>query len=480
MNHGSKTTRIAFASALLALAAIGCRLGSGGPDTAAPGPSSPNQPPSNSPGPIDPPDAGTTSYTALAAAPGLDGGPIGSWFNSENAIFKDGPDGDLVGFFPGATTLLALVSRDSGRSWRTIEPSKPFMVPCGGTSSNTLCRDADGKVHILFGSNGYSGASYARLRLTRDVSGHVVDFESELPAARDGSGIPCIYMPEVNGNIDVRKALVAGYDAAGGKRLFFALYDNPNDGGFSGRIQAGASSAASGWSPSAESDWVSLSNSSGTSVLMRNSTPAGDPHNSGLHLAQHPRSRDLWFEWGPLNTGDTSTYNKNPVERLRAVPSGDHGWTPGTAEQVDVFSEANDYECLATAMAASSESVYFLRCSPDSGVVIDSADRYGRITRSAIPSPIQGKGLAGDLAFAVSSDGRQAWVGGWISYDSLTEPKKVLALHWDGTAWTRFDDVSLEDTAGTGQSTGWDGGLAFVIPRWEDPRHISLAAIRTE
>jgi hypothetical protein len=420
----------------------------------------------------------TAAYTPLALLPAADGGPIGSWFNAENAVFKDLAGTDLIGFFPGATTLLAAASSDSGRSWRIVRPSPEFMIPCGSTSSNTLCQSPDGKVHILFGPTGYSGANYARLSVQRDGEGHIVNFQADLPPSSDGSGYPCVHMPAVNGVADVRKAIIAGYDSSGSPRLFFALYEYPGVSGHTGRIQACMSSVSASWAPDSESDWVSLSDGSGMTTVFLTDDGIGDPHNNGLHMAQHPLSRDLWFEWGPLNTGDSSNANMNPVRRLRATPQGSHAFACGAAEIADSFSATLGYECLSGSVVASADYVWFLHCSPDTGVVIDRADRYGTILKAAIPSPILGEGVAGDLAFSVSADGGRAWIGGWISFDSLTEAKAVLAMYWNGTEWTRFDDGSLEDTAGVAQSTGWNEGLVLVIPRWEDPRLISLATIR--
>ncbi|MBK8475662.1 MAG: hypothetical protein IPL39_04960 [Opitutaceae bacterium] len=238
------------------------------------------------------------------------------------------------------------------------------------------------------------------------------------------------------------------------------------------------SSVAAGWAPSDPGQWVSLTNTSGVTTLARWTPTIASSHNNGVHLAQHPISRDLWFEWGPLNTCDSSTANTLPVQRLRATPSGT-AWTVGTAVTVGTFSTTNNYQCLTGSVVTTPHYVWFQRCSGDTGIVIDKVDQHGVVTPNALPSPWGGPRSAADVAFSVNAAETEAWIGGWIPYDSWIEPNAFFAMHWDGTRWTRYNDIDLGDTAAVGQSVGWDNGLVFVVPNW-DTRLPALATIRTE
>ncbi|MBK8475661.1 MAG: hypothetical protein IPL39_04955 [Opitutaceae bacterium] len=166
--------------------------------------------------------ARTTSYTALQDLPVVDGGPRGCWYNAENAIVRDRVGGDLVGFFPGNSKLMAAVSRDSGRTWSMLSPNPSFWLP----NSGSICQSADGKIHILYNTLYSGGGAYARFTLVRDGSGHITNFTSDLPLNPSGN-YPELMLPAVNGNMDVRTGIVAGTDSAGNPRLFWVMYDDP-------------------------------------------------------------------------------------------------------------------------------------------------------------------------------------------------------------------------------------------------------------
>jgi len=46
-------------------------------------------------------------------------------------------------------------------------------------------------------------------------------------------------------------------------------------------------------------------------------------------MAQHPASRDLWLQWGAMDTGDNSS-SPMPLVRARYVPQLDAGAGPTT------------------------------------------------------------------------------------------------------------------------------------------------------
>jgi hypothetical protein len=418
------------------------------------------------------PASRTTTYTRLKDLPVVDGGPRGVWYNAENAIVRDSVGGDLIGFFPGNSKLMAAVSRDSGRTWSMLSPSPSFWLP----NSGSICQSADGKIHILYSTLYSGGVAYARFTLVRDGAGHIVNFTSDLPL-NPSANYPELMLPAVNGNMDVRTGIVAGTDSAGNPRLFWVMYDDPG-GTYRGRVTAGMSTVTAGWAPTDPAQWVSLTNASGATTLARWTPTIASSHNNGVHLAQHPISKDIWFEWGPLNTCDSSTANTLPVQRLRATPSGT-AWSVGTAVTVGTFSTAHNYQCLAGSVVTTPHYVWFQRCSGDTGIVIDKVDQNGVVTANALPSPWGGPRSAADVAFCVNSSETEAWIGGWVPYDSWIEPNAFFAMHWDGTKWTRYNDVDLADTAAVGQSVGWDNGLVFVVPNW-DTRLPALATIRTE
>lgn len=419
------------------------------------------------------PASRSTTYTRLKDLPVVDGGPRGCWYNAENAIVRDSVGGDLIGFFPGNSKLMAAVSRDSGRNWSMLSPSPAFWLP----NSGTICQSADGKIHMLYKAEYSAGVAYARFTLLRDGSGHITNFTSDLPL-KSGTNYPELMLPAVNGNMDVRTGIVAGTDSAGNPRLFWVLYDDPA-GPNRGRVIAGMSSVAAGWTPTAASQWVSLANTAGVTTLKQWTLEYASSHENGVHLAQHPISKDLWFEWGPLNTCDSSASNLLPVQRLRAVPNGASAWSVGSAVTVGTFSTAHNYECLTGSVVTTPHYVWFQRCSGDTGIIIDKVDENGVVTANALPSPWGGPGAAADVAFSVNPAETEAWIGGWIPYDSWIEPSAFFAMHWDGAKWTRYNDVDLADTAAVGQSVGWDNGLVFVVPNW-DTRLPALATIRTE
>jgi hypothetical protein len=422
--------------------------------------------------------ASSTTYTPLTMLPELDGGPAGTWANASNFFVKDKVGGDLVGVFSGSnqgstTHAVAVVSRDEGRTWTVLRPNPAFGLP----STGAMCQSADGKIHVLCRALSNEGMGYARLNLVRDTAGHVVNFTSDLPM-RTNENYPQVMLPDVNANRDIRNDIVAGYDKAGSPRLFWILYDDPSDNPVRGRVFAGMSSVAAGWNPTSPADWVSLTNQPGITVL-KQFAEGGSSHTSTAHLTQHPISRDLWIEWGPLNTCDSSSDNTVPIERLRCTPTADHAWSVGTPVVAGAYSTSAGWACLLGSIVATPTHVWFTRVDGATGIHIDKVDKDGQVTVDAIPVPWGGPQCGADMAFSVNAAGTQAWLGLWVPYDSAVEPNAVFAMHWDGSTWTRYNDLDVDDTAGVSQSIGWDNGLVMAIPLWEGGWRVRVASIRT-
>jgi len=477
--------RVRIAPLIALISIIGSFSCGFAPATEGPGEgSSPSPAPSSSSfrgaSPSADPGLGLT-YTARSLPPAADGGPRvygHNWYNGDTVVFKDNGGSDLVGFFSGDHGLLAVVSGDSGKTWRTIRPAPDIPIPV----CDALCQGPDGKVHIV-GST-YIESIYARVSLIRDGGGRVVGFESDIPAA-DGYRIA---LPMID-NMDFgRWNISAGSDAAGSPRLFLSAYCGPDYPAATpyGQIKACASSVAAGHAPAVLSDWVRLDDPSaaGATVVYASASSTETSHSTGMHLAQHPLSKDLWIEWGPLDTFHDSVADKDPVQRLRAVPSGDHAWSLGSPSIVATFSttaaSGYGYQCQHYALCATADYVWSAHLQPETGLEIDRIDRYGALARNAIPRPdeFSGECLGSFVAFSVSMDASRAWLGVWRSEDSLADPLACFAACWDGGAWTVFDDASLADSYGVGKSAGWDSGLVIVAT--ETTETVSIATIREE
>jgi hypothetical protein len=285
--------------------------------------------------------------------------------------------------------------------------------------------------------------------------------------------------------MNLRGQVVPGKDQAGHDVLFYCVYDDPGNAA-RGRIQAGMTTPAAGLTPTSPAHFVKLDGTVGATLVM--TLPPGDvdaaitnSHHNAVELAQHPRSRDLWFQWGPIDTGDTLLANRNPVRRLRATPSGASTFALGAAVDVEAW---NGTSVQLGSVVSTPNFVWLMRTSPTAGVVIDKVDAQGRVTAGALPSPLPTPSTGGYFVLAVDAAERQAWVGGWTSYDSQPgsgSPAAFWASHWDGAAWKKFSDVTdvhPADTWGVGRSVGWDHGLAMVLL---DPATFapSFATLRT-
>lgn len=419
----------------------------------------------------------STTYTPLAQLPALAGGPGLRWTASNDVIVKDRVGGDLIGFFAGApaapaTNVIAVISRDDGQTWSYVQPTPAFGLP----GATCLCQSDDGKIHVL--GVLADGLSYARLTLVRDAQGHVTNFTSDLTPVTPGNN-PKLLLP-ASVVAEVRPGLIAGRDQAGNPRLFWIAYDDGASSGHRGRVIAGMTSVAAGWSPTSASDWVSLTNTTGSTVLKEGTSVAtNSPYYNSAHIAQHPASRDLWIEWGPINTDDSAATNTNPLQRLRCTPSGPSAWSIGTPVDAGVFNSTLNWQCLLGSIAVSSNAVWFTRVDGGTGIHVDRADQNGAVTVDALPVAWGGTKCGAYQAFGVSADGGQAWLGVWSPLDSLYQTRTFCALHWDGAAWTRYDDLDVADTAGMSQSTGWNNGLVIVAPVWGGDWRLRVATIRS-
>jgi hypothetical protein len=405
-------------------------------------------------------NTGTAQYVQLAAMPSHDGTPAASWLSGEIAVVKDGAVGDLVSFFEGNTGLHAAVSRDDGTSWSWVDGPGVSL----GSITGAIAQDDNGKVHLVYTQ--VAGVSYARLTLVRDAVGHVTGFTADvtgviLPASVNTSGF-------------VRTQIVVAEDGTAHPTLVYVIYD---ENGTGGRIQAGKTSVASGWTPTTGTDFVTLSNAAGaTSIAILPFVNGFEgSHNCSAHLAQHPVSHDLWFQWGPIDTGDGITGNVNPVRRLRATPSGST-WTLGSPSTVAAFSTT---AAEIASVYTTPNYVWLMYFSPTGGLTIDRAAVDGTVTAGAIPSPLTTPGSGGYISLAVDTiTESRAFVGGWISNDSAGGPD-FWAKYWNGSSWQMFAQTSPPgDVNGVGHSVGWDYGLA-LIQLDATTNNPSMATVRT-
>jgi len=391
--------------------------------------------------------ASVTTYVPYSPMPAHDNARM-RWITSEVALVKDNHGGDLVAFFRGDTTLHGAVSPDDGDSWAWVDP----IATIGVAMPNTIAQSSDGKLHVLSDTG---DLSYSRLLLQRNPDGHVTGFSAEV------IDLP---LPATVNFGELRTQIIDGIDQNGNETLFYAVYDWASSGTDRARIQAGRTSVGAGTNPTAAAQFVSLSNSAGSTVLVRfgGADWFASPHNNGVQMAQHPLSKDLYLYYGPLDTGDTSTQNTYPIQRLRVSTSANNTWTLSGTQIVDGYS--GGYASQIGPAISTANAVWYLRISSAQGVVIDRVGADGSVT-NPIASPYGTPHLAGWTAFAMNQAETQAWVGGWISYDSAVDGTARWAAHWEqGSGWMRAPaDTSLSDTNGMGRSAGWEQGLVLMM-----------------
>ena len=387
-----------------------------------------------------------TTYTPPQYLPAnSDGVPSTvQWIHCATMIVKDKLGVDLVALFRGNNSLHAAVSVD-GISWSWINPTSTIDID----PPLVIAQSDDGNLHVVSWS--YSrGASYARVALSRDGNGNVIGLSSA------SSRIAFPFNVTFG---DMSADLVAGYDQSGNPTLLYSIYDN-GSGNNGGRVMVGKTKISAGVSPTVSSDFVSLTNTAGATQLDTMSGSWATPHNAGVLMAQHPVSKDIWFQWGPMNTGDGLTQNNLPLKRLRATPSGTT-FTAGSAQTIATFSNGSgvqNYEVINTP-----SSVWFLYGTATSALNFDKVDANGLLTSNAIPSPYTMAQSGGFFTASFNSTETQIWLAGQAGLDTNDPNRmKTWAKYWNGSTWTSYNTVIVTDNLfRMGRSSGWGNGLAF-------------------
>ncbi len=398
----------------------------------------------------------TATYTSFATLPAhSDGVPTSAQWAHGGAMFvKDVQGGDLVGFFRGTSSLRAAVSVNDGASWSWVNPSAAVAAP----EPLAVAQGPDGKVHLI-GWSWALGVGYTRLTLVRNSSGHVTGFSADVAS---------LSFPSSPNPADVSADLVVGTDSSGTPTLFWALYDDFS-GSNRGRVVCGKTAPSVGALPTQSAHFVSLANGAGATQLeLLGSNAWASPHNAGVLLAQHPVSKDVWFQWGPMNTGDGLTQNALPLKRARATPSGASAFTVGSPVTVASFSAGwgvQNYVVFAT-----SASVWFMYGTASSAVVIDKVNAAGVVTPNALPSPLPSARSGGAFALNVNGAETRAWFGGRVGEDADPAMPNVVKF-WNGSAWTSFTDSSSFVGFRMSRSSGWDQGLVMLQNNFDYTTH---------
>lgn len=432
------------------------------------GPTSPTGPTAT--GPTGPTGGGTgvTTYTTLASLPThSDGVPTSAqWPHGATMIVKDVVGGDLVAFFKGNSSYHAAVSVNSGLTWTWKDPASAVNPPAYPV---VITQSSDGNVHMIGWSWAY-GVTYNRFGLVRDSGGHVTSFNAQ---------VLNVAFPSNPNAADLSADLVAGTDGSGNPTLFFALYDDQYNSVRGGRVVAGKTSLTAGYLPSTSSDFVKLDGTAGfTQLDLMTTDPWASPHNAGVFMAQHPVSKDVWFQWGPLSTNDGITGNTLPIKRLKASSNGSNTFSLGSIVTVAAFTGGFGVQNQAT--LSTSNAVWFMYTTPTQAIVIDKADSLGNITSNAIPSPFTNAHSSGHFTLNVSNDETKAWFAGRVGYDvDVSEPR--IVKYWNGSVWTSFSDNSPGDGFRAGRSSGWNSGLVWMQSQFDYSTHRPLlGTIRTE
>jgi hypothetical protein len=412
------------------------------------------------------PPSGTTSYTPLQYLPSSsDGVPTTvQWIHCATLIVKDNLGLDLVALLRGTKSLHAAVSTDDGSTWQWVDPASAINVD----PPLAIAQSADGNIHVISWSWS-SGASYSRIALSRDSNKHI----SGLSAAASG-----VTFPTNLSYGDMSADIVAGVDQAGNSTLLYSFYDNVGSDG--GRVLAGKTSVAAGVSPTAAKDFVALDNTQGATQLdLMSGDSWSAPHNAGVLMAQHPASKDIWFQWGPMNTGDGLTQNTLPLKRLRATPSGASTFAIGTVNTVAMFQSTGVQNYAVT---STPKSVWFLYGTPASALNFDRAASDGSVTKGAIPSPYTTQSSGGFFTMSINSTETEIWLAGQAGLDTNDPNRmKTWAKYWNGSAWTTYSTIVITDNLfRMGRSVGWEHGLAFVQSHFDyDTWRPTIGALRT-
>ena len=390
-----------------------------------------------------------TTYTRLAAMPAHDGAPGMQWLTGEVAVIKDVVGGDLVSFFKGSTGLHAAVSRDLGGNL--------VMGRSGGLGEHPEA------VHHPPGPQRQGPRRLPHGRCGRRL------LRTDRPGARRKRSRDGIQ----------RRGCQRRASRADERRAGHPLPDRPGQGPGRKRhdllLRLRRPREWIARAHPGRQDQARSGPGTGHELRLRQTRRhrGGDPRVPWRYQREQPgfvpqqRGRDgpasalarPLVPVGPIDTGDTLTQNRNPIRRLRATPSGPTAWTLGSTVSVESF----DVSAAGLGSAVSTPtSVWLMRFSPASGILIDRVDAQGNVASSALPSPDPTAHSGGYVVLSVNAAEDRAWVGGWISYDAAGGPA-FWARHWNGSTWQKFTDTAPGDVWGVGQSVGWDGGLTMVV-----------------
>lgn len=398
---------------------------------------------------------GTTQYIKLTAPSGSGPGET-SWegnpgvvvFSGEKNIVKDVIGGDLIGFATSSSgsKLYAYISQNDGTSWSWMNTGVSSIRSASG-----VAQDADGKMHIV-ACQDYNGPQYLRLTVARDSNKHVTGFSQSASFDIETAG---------SSSASQHCQVAAGSDLGGSPVLFWGLYS----GG--GQIYAGKTTSTAGVSPIDASDFVKLDGKAGETLVVDNSkVDGGDAHNSDFGFAQHPVSKDLWFQWGAMDTGDNTT-NSAPLKRLRYTPSSGSGgtvWSAGVPSMIEQFASAG-LNPQHFSVASTPNYVWMMWYSNAAGgIVVDRIDGAGTVTTNAFGT-ISG-GYLGWFSLSVDPiTENRAWLLGWVSVVSDLSTNTILIKYFNGSTWATAgtETLSLGDPWGLAGSVGWDNGLSVLL-----------------
>jgi hypothetical protein len=440
----------------------------------SPNPSpNPSSSPTNAPGTVWTGPPGSASYIPLKSISQFAGtGPSAltyyaglNLYANETQIVKDGLGSDLIGFMPDpAGEVFAFVSQDNGGSWSWVDTQIKFPNWGAYAWSSGMTQDALGSIHII-ACQTWANPNYYRIVLSRDSNKHIQGYALEAS----------FQLSDISGTAADHGHLLAGTDLLNNPVLFYSIYDNSRN------IRIGVTRAA-GLKPNSASDFLGLTGGAITTISLPLNPGYPDAHNSDMHFAQHPISRDLWLQWGAMDTADDST-NGAPLTRRRYVPSLGAGATTSwsTAFTTVVHSNPNNEAINAQAltMAVTPNYVWFLRGggsggTPIAGAVggmeIDRADKDGQVTYQALPE-VASTDYLGWFGLTVDPvTENRAYVMGWISPDSAAAvaQNSLMVKYWNGVAWQDFSSQEPRSTKdrfpwGMAFSSGWGAGLSTLF-----------------
>ena len=413
---------------------------------------------------------GTTEYIQLAqpsgSGPGMNSWGVNSGmiaFSGEKNIVKDVIGGDLIGFVisDSGSHLYAYISQNNGTSWSWMNTGVSSIISASG-----VAQDLQGKIHILSCQDWNISLQYLRLNVMRDSSNHVTSF------SQDAS-----FKMETAGSVGFSQhcQVTAGKDISGNPVLFWGLYSNDS------KIYAGKTTLTAGISPVSASDFVALDGTPRETIVVDNGNVLnGDAHNSDFGFAQHPVSKDLWFQWGGMDVGHNQA--GVPLKRVRYTPSNGSGvtvWSAGQISTIEQAGSANSNTPQHFSVTSTPNYVWMMRCSNAiGGIVVDRIDVAGNVTTNAFGA-ISG-GYLGWYSLSVDPiSENHAWLLGWVSDAASISQNTILIKYFDGSKWvTDWTETLRLDPWGLAGSVGWDNGLSVLLLNYDE--HVPyVATLRT-